>query len=275
MLAAGAGTRLRPLSDLLPKALCPLGDRPLVDHAIEGLLGVTDAVALNVHHHADALIAHTDALTRRIYPLGDRRIHISREEPVALGTAGAVGGIVDWLGGRHVLVTNADTFHDAELTEFVKRWDVRRVAVLTGTPGDFGPRSTVVASIIPAAVAAGIPPEPAGLWERLWRHESAAGRMQVVHEPIEVIDCGTPAGYLAANLRWAEAGTGSAASGGWVHPRAEVSGEVVASVVGRGASVAGRITRCVVWPDSRVGASEVLRDAVRAGPLTVEVADRR
>ena len=35
VLAAGAGTRLRPLTRLRPKALCPVGDRPLVDHALD------------------------------------------------------------------------------------------------------------------------------------------------------------------------------------------------------------------------------------------------
>lgn len=264
MLAAGAGIRLRPLTELLPKALCPLGDRPLVDHAIERLSALTEAVAVNVHHHAQAMIEHLTTLP-------GRRVHISGEEPVALGTAGAVGQLAGWLQGRDVLVTNADTFHDADLMGFVNDWDRRSVAVLTGTPGDFGPRSTVVASILPAVVAAGLPAEPAGLWERVWRHELAAGRMQCVHTTVDVIDCGTPAGYLAANLRWAKAHSGAGTPGSWIHQRATVTGEVATSVVGRGALVAGRIRRCVVWPDSQVGPHEVLHTAVRAGPLTVEV----
>jgi N-acetyl-alpha-D-muramate 1-phosphate uridylyltransferase len=65
------------------------------------------------------------------------------------------------------------------------------------------------------------------------------------------IDCGTPADYLAANLH---------ASGG-------------ESVVGAGATVLGRLERCVVWDGAYVGPGETLREVVRAGtreePLTV------
>src|SRR5581483_10806569 len=51
VLAAGAGTRLRPLTELLPKALCPVGNRPLLDFALDRLRTVTDEVAVNVHAH--------------------------------------------------------------------------------------------------------------------------------------------------------------------------------------------------------------------------------
>ena len=58
MLAAGAGERLRPLTRLRPKPMCPLGDRPLVDHALERFVGVTDAVAVNVHNGRALLESH-------------------------------------------------------------------------------------------------------------------------------------------------------------------------------------------------------------------------
>jgi ADP-glucose pyrophosphorylase len=50
-----------------------------------------------------------------------------------------------------------------------------------------------------------------------------------------------------------------------------LTGSAQGSVIGRGASVAGRIRRCVVWPGSEVGDSEMLTDTVRAGDLTVMV----
>jgi NDP-sugar pyrophosphorylase family protein len=55
-------------------------------------------------------------------------------------------------------------------------------------------------------------------------------------------DCGTPASYLAANLRW---------SGG-------------ESVIGAAAVVKGSVERCVVWPDAVVRRHEHLVDAIRA-----------
>src|SRR5665811_1770131 len=58
ILAAGLGTRMRPLTDLLPKPLLPLWGRTLVEHLIALLAdwGVTD-IRVNLHHHADALRA--------------------------------------------------------------------------------------------------------------------------------------------------------------------------------------------------------------------------
>ena len=69
VLAAGSGTRLRPLTRLRPKPLCPIDNVPLVDLALERLAGVADEVAVNVHHGRDALDAHLDG-----------RVHLSHEE---------------------------------------------------------------------------------------------------------------------------------------------------------------------------------------------------
>src|SRR3954465_14248755 len=99
VLAAGGGERLRPLSRLRPKVLCPVGDRPLVDHALARFDGVTTAIAVNVHHGREQLDA----------PLAGR-VHVSHEERQALGTAGALGLLKPWIDGRPVLVVNGDTW---------------------------------------------------------------------------------------------------------------------------------------------------------------------
>ncbi|MCA3380963.1 MAG: NTP transferase domain-containing protein, partial [Roseomonas sp.] len=58
VLAAGLGTRMRPLSDAMPKPLLPLAGRSLLDHALDRLTdaGVTDAV-VNAHWLADQVAA--------------------------------------------------------------------------------------------------------------------------------------------------------------------------------------------------------------------------
>src|SRR5215210_2189123 len=93
VLAAGAGTRLAPLTRVRPKALCPVGDRPLVDHAlgrVEAVVGTgPDRVAVNAHAYADQLAAHVAG-----------RAFVSVEQPVALGTAGALAHLRPWLDGR-------------------------------------------------------------------------------------------------------------------------------------------------------------------------------
>jgi NDP-sugar pyrophosphorylase family protein len=249
VLAAGAGTRLRPLSLLRPKALCPLGDRPLLDHALEAVSEVAADLAVNVHHGRTMIEGHLERWVDR-HGAG---VHVSVEREVALGTAGALGHLGRWLDGRDVLVVNADTWQLADLGRFVASWDGERVAVLTPTGGAFGPGSSVAASLLPGAVAAVLPDEPCGLWEVLWGPESAAGRLQAVHTEELVMDCGTPARYLAANLVWSKRFSDGR------------------SVVGEGAEVEGTLERCVVWPRSHVARGEHLVAAIRAEHLTVLV----
>src|SRR5436305_3997812 len=90
--AAGAGTRLRPLTRLRPKALCPVDNVPLVDLAIGWARTVTSAVAVNVHHGRAAMESHLAG-----------RVHLSVEETQALGTAGGVANLKDWIDGRSAL----------------------------------------------------------------------------------------------------------------------------------------------------------------------------
>src|SRR5687767_13297205 len=97
VLAAGFGTRLSPLTRVRPKALCPVGNVPLVDLAITRVSTVTSDVAVNVHAGRDLLLRHLAG-----------RVHLSVEEEHPLGAAGAIGHLRAWLDGRPVLVTNAD-----------------------------------------------------------------------------------------------------------------------------------------------------------------------
>ena len=62
VLAAGLGTRMRPLSEAMPKPLLPLAGRSLLDHALDRLMdaGVTDAV-VNAHWLADQVAAGVNA----------------------------------------------------------------------------------------------------------------------------------------------------------------------------------------------------------------------
>src|SRR5437899_7509029 len=103
VLAAGAGTRLAPLTRLRPKALCPVGNVPLVDLAVDRVRRITPSVAVNVHHGRSVMERHLTG-----------RVHLSVEPDVALGTAGGVGFLHDWIAGRPALVTNADAWLAAD-----------------------------------------------------------------------------------------------------------------------------------------------------------------
>jgi NDP-sugar pyrophosphorylase family protein len=112
VLAAGAGTRLRPLTDVLPKPLAPVGGRPVVVRLLDRLepLGL-DAVAMNLHHGAD-LIEQVVA---------GRGVDCLREEWLR-GTAGALAGAESFLrAGGDFLVLSSDGAHDVDLGAFVER----------------------------------------------------------------------------------------------------------------------------------------------------------
>jgi MurNAc alpha-1-phosphate uridylyltransferase len=292
VLAAGAGTRLRPLTSLRPKALCPVGGVPLLDLALERLEPLTgngsQVLAVNAHHDAAQVAAH----------LADRSggVRLSVEAGEALGTAGALGLLRDWVAGRDVLLTNADAYLPGGLGRFAEGWDGARCRLLcVPVPGvgDFpapqrGGRDAdghgrglryVGACLLPWRLVRELEARPAGLYEVMWRPEAAAGRLDVVTPgdvgaPAAALDCGTPAQYLAANLDAVRRAVG--VGGSLVDPTAvvgSVRGDVVESVVGAGAVVAGTVRRCVVWDGATVTADEHLVDAVRAqgpeGPVTV------
>lgn len=102
ILAAGLGTRLRPITDTIPKPLVELGGRSLLDHAIDrlALVGV-ERVVVNAHYRAEQIEA---ALAGRTHP----RIELSREAEL-LETGGGVARALPFLG-EAFFVVNSDVF---------------------------------------------------------------------------------------------------------------------------------------------------------------------
>jgi NDP-sugar pyrophosphorylase family protein len=232
VLAAGAGTRLRPLTLERPKALCPVGGVALLDLALDRLAPFTGALAVNVHHRRAAMEEHLD---------GRPDVHVSIEEPVALGTAGAVGRLRPWIAGRAVAVVNADAWCPEPVDALLAGWDGARVRLLLVGADALSPGANVAGCLLPWEAAAALTDEPSGLYEVCWKPWATRGAVEVVRHDGPFIDCGTPADYLAANL---------AVSGG-------------RSVVGAGTVVEGHVERTVLWPDAVVEAGEALRDAIR------------
>ena len=106
VLAAGLGTRMRPLTNDRPKALVEVGGKVLIDHMLDRLAdaGVERAV-VNVHAFADRLIAHLQA--RTIGP--EIVISDEREHPLPLETGGGIKAARDALGDAPILVANIDS----------------------------------------------------------------------------------------------------------------------------------------------------------------------
>jgi N-acetyl-alpha-D-muramate 1-phosphate uridylyltransferase len=103
VLAAGLGTRMRPLTDTRPKPLVEVAGRALIDHVLDRLAdaGVERAV-VNVHHFAEQIERH---LAQRTRP----RIAMSDERGLLLGTGGGVVKALSLLGAEPFFHINSDT----------------------------------------------------------------------------------------------------------------------------------------------------------------------
>jgi MurNAc alpha-1-phosphate uridylyltransferase len=100
VLAAGRGTRMRPISDTVPKPLVEVGGRTLIDHAIDRLaLAGVEEVVVNVHYKAEMVAAQ---LAARDHP----RIRLSHEKEL-LETGGGVAHALPLLG-EYFFAVNAD-----------------------------------------------------------------------------------------------------------------------------------------------------------------------
>jgi len=187
VLAAGRGERLRPLTDVTPKPLLEIAGVTLLDAALSRVGAVVplgpDSVAVNAHWLADQIVA----------AVGDRAF-VSVESPVALGTAGAVGALREWLAGRDVLVANADVWFSGpvDVRRFVAGWDRRKPRLLVVADPqrpDFEQRWRFAGlSLLPGSIAAGLEPTPSGLYEAVWSRRP----IELAPAEVDAIDCGTP-----------------------------------------------------------------------------------
>lgn len=244
---------MRPLSLHLPKVLCPVGNRPLIDHALDRLAAVTASVAVNTHRSQPTLAHHLRG-----------RAHVSVEAGEALGTAGGVAALRDWIGGRPTVVVNGDTWCPGGLDALLAGWDGERIRVLVPGGGPFGPRSPVAGTLLPWTVVRGLAAEPTGLWEVCWRQALGEGRLESIGHDGPFVDCGSPAQYLTAN-RLCRRHRGVDAD---VAASARVTGEVRDATVGEGARIDGIVEDTVVWPGGQVATREHLRGSIRIGART-------
>jgi mannose-1-phosphate guanylyltransferase len=263
LLCAGLGTRLRPLTDELPKPLVPLGDRPLLAHVLERLSegGITRAV-MNSHH-----LHHEFLHILRQLP---RKPQVSHESEI-LGTAGGVAHARQLLGKAPLVVHNGDILCRPPVAPLLERartggmWlavaarppgqgtigldDEARVVRLRGGQfgsetrgGDYIGVASLGADVLEALPARGCLIGDVAL-PRL-RSGQVVGAVLVEGG---FIDCGHLVSYFEANLAWLE----ERGERAFVGKDAVVDGvELERTVVGAGARVtgSGRLERVVVWP---------------------------
>lgn len=133
ILAAGLGTRMRPLTNDLPKPLVRVHGKPLIDHVIDRLVSAgVEVVVVNIHHHAEQLKSH---LARR----KDVQIRISEETDAILGTGGGIFNVLGQFEGEPFFVHNSDSIwvegYARALPRMIARWDSQKMdALLLAAP---------------------------------------------------------------------------------------------------------------------------------------------
>jgi mannose-1-phosphate guanylyltransferase len=284
ILAAGLGTRFRPLSDLTAKPLAPVGDRPMLAHILESVRPFGGPTVVNAHHHATKVRAFLERSAPTVF--------ISEEKEL-LGTAGGLAHARPRFDGEDVLVWSGDiltqidvvglrTAHAAGAGHEGATLAVNPVPAGEGNVG-VDARGVVVRlrretvrsgetqggvflaiHVLGAKLAERLP-ERGGLIEDVYLPALREGAVLRAWETTSLFhDIGTIATYRDANLAWLQ-GT---ALQSFVGEGARVAPTVklVRSVIGAGARVEGdgALEECVVWPGSRAVApqrAEVVAEA--------------
>jgi len=146
VLAAGLGTRMRPITDTMPKPLVEVQGKTLLDHGLDALqnAGVKKSV-VNVHYHADQIVDH-------VAKRGKMEIKISDERKELLDSGGGIAKALPSLGQKPFYLINADSFWvegcRPNLTRMAEAWDEENMDILLlvagmasavgfGSKGDF------------------------------------------------------------------------------------------------------------------------------------------
>ena len=288
VLAAGLGTRLRPLTFEIPKPVVPVLGIPLCAHAIDFLRGHgAESFLLNLHHRPEVVRERVDAWVAGRFPVS------YAFEPEILGTGGGIGNAREFLRGDTFLAANADVIARFPLAEAVARHrETGALATLIVFP-DPAKRYTPVRVREDGTIAGfgeGAPGTPfEGLYTgyqivepELLEHIPRGRPSCIVREtygpliargaPVfahrtsgTFLDFGTPADYLGGVL--ALLGERGDRTGVFVHPGASVAPD---ALLGPGAVVEERavvgpraaVRRAVVWPGASVAPGATVEDGV-------------
>ena len=119
LLAAGVGSRLRPITNHIPKCLVPIDRKPLLSYWLDALFGAgISSILINVHYLSAQVTAFLASRPDR------DRITIV-EEPTLLGTAVTLKENFEFFSGEASLVIHADNFCTANVPNFINQHHTR------------------------------------------------------------------------------------------------------------------------------------------------------
>jgi NDP-sugar pyrophosphorylase family protein len=296
ILAAGYGTRLRPVTYTIPKPIVPLCGRPLIAWAVESLLaaGIRDLV-VNLHHLPDAI----ERYLRATYA-GEAQFEFSYEAEI-LGTGGGVRRVRPLLeSDDEFFLVNGDTIQFPPYDMLLSvRHETGALAALTLRHPPQGDRFTPVwlekdlvtgfgkgtgealmfsgTHLISRRIFDYLPDkEFSGIVDEVYQPLIESGKERVagvVDNGSLWFDIGTPVRYMAASrtlLARAVDGTLAPARGthvtsdSLVHDTAVVRGTAARSIVGARSVIEGDLRDSVVWDDCRIAPGVVLESCVVA-----------
>jgi len=294
VLAAGLGTRLRPLTELTPKPLLPVTGVPILGHTLAQLAAVgCEAVAVNLHHLGDQI--------RQRYGDAVAGIPITwSHEPELLGTLGAFWPLREFFAPADlVLLINGDSLCQWPLRRLVRKHltsGAPATLLLASRPApdsfgggvgidregkivSFWPEDTERGEVARRYVFAGahvftpellekVGPQKSDIVRNLYLpmlDEGATLQSLVTHRRWH--DLGTPMRYLEAVVDWARAGWPEWMwRRTWTSPEAAIGSgaKVRASAVEAGVQVGegAHVERSVLLPGARVGKGSVVRESI-------------
>ena len=295
VLAAGLGTRLRPLTDVSPKPLLPVTGLPILGHTLQQLAAAgCEAAAINLHHRGDQIRQR----------FGDSFAGMSlvySDEPELLGTLGAFHPLKDFLAGAGpVLLVNGDSLCRWPLKRLIRCYQssgARAALLLTAQApaADFGggvgidrdnrilsfrPGDPEKGEVVRRHVFAGAHVIDPKLLERVGPGKSDIVRdlyIPLLEEPDGKLaalvtsrpwhDLGTPLRYLEGVIDWARPGWPERMwRQAWISPEASVDpgAKVRRSAVESGAKVGegAHVERSVLLPGAKVGQGSVVRESI-------------
>jgi NDP-sugar pyrophosphorylase family protein len=298
VLGAGLGTRLRPLTELRPKPLVPIFNKPLITFAFDHLMAVgVSRIVVNTHHCPEAYSQWLGDISGCTEYRG--RPVFFRHEPVLLETGGGIKNAADLIGASPFLVYNGDVLADFPLEPLIEAHrrsgniatlalrssgGERRIQCDPSTGHISDMRGLIGGCANPSFLFTGV----SVFSPEIFQHIPAGNVVSIIPVLVDLIrqgatvggevidegvwfDIGNVSSYLGVHRLLAEGQHSfSYLDSGWyeplqagsrIHPSAVITG---ASAVAGSAEVGerARLENVIVWPNTKIESGTILRNAV-------------